>query len=156
LSKLNNYFQLLHTFAVNRPSYARKQIAGYYGLRGTATLSLAVSHTNHGRVKINTLTIAAPTNAPWSGLYFKDNPITLSAVPRAGYRFVNWQGILGVATNTMTLLLNGDLALTAVFAVDPDAPPTPAPFDVSKGDYALSVWSATEPPGTYPSNMVFL
>ena len=102
------------------------------------------------------MTIAAPTNAPWSGLYFKDNPITLSAVPRAGYRFVNWQGILGVATNTMTLLLNGDLALTAVFAVDPDAPPTPAPFDVSKGDYALSVWSATEPPGTYPSNMVFL
>ncbi len=152
----NSNVQALRNFAVNRPSYARQQIASYFGLRGTANLSLGVSDTNHGGVKINTLTTAAPTNAPWSGLYFKDNPITLSAVPKAGYRFTGWQGILGVSTNTMTLLLNGDLALTAAFAVDPDATPTPAPFDLSKGDYALTAWSATEPPGTYPSNMVFV
>jgi hypothetical protein len=80
----------------------------------------------------------------------------VSAVAKAGYRFAAWQGILGVGTNTMTLLLNGDLALTAAFAPDPDATPTPAPFDLSRGDYALTAWSAAEPPGTYPSNMVFL
>ena len=56
----------------------------------------------------------------------------------------------------MTLLLNGDLSLLAEFAVDPDATPVPAPFDLAKGDYALTAWSATEPAATYPSNMVFL
>jgi hypothetical protein len=152
----NNNVQALRNFAVNRPGYARQQIAGYFGLRGTANLSVAVSNTNHGGVKINTLTFAEPTNAPWHGIYFKDNPITLTAVAKAGYRFIGWQGILGVATNTMTLLLNGDLALVAVFAMDPDATPTPAPFDLTKGDYALTAWSATESPGTYPSNMVFV
>jgi hypothetical protein len=73
-----------------------------------------------------------------------------------GHRFAGWQGILGVATNTMTLLLNGDVALTATFAVDPNATPTPAPFDLSQGAYALTAWNAAEPAGTYPSNMVFV
>ena len=83
-TRWNNNVQALRNFAMNRPGYARQQIASYFGLRGTANLSLAVSDTNHGSVKINTLTIAAPTNAPWSGVYFKDNPITLSAVAKAG------------------------------------------------------------------------
>jgi len=34
--------------------------------------------------------------------------------------------------------------------------PIPAPFDLARGDYALTTWSAMEPAGTYPSNMVFL
>ena len=156
VTEWNNNVQVLRNFAVNRPGYARQQIAGYFGLRGTANLSLSVSDTNHGSVKINTLTISAPTNAPWNGVYFKDNPIVLTAVAKAGYRFTGWQGILGVTTNNMTVLSNGDPALSAAFAVDPDATPTPAPFDLSKGDYALIGWNATEPPGSYPSNMVFV
>src|SRR5436190_6368690 len=128
VTEWNNNVQVLRNFAVNRPGYARQQIAGYFGLRGTANLSLSVSDTNHGSVKINTLTISAPTNAPWNGVYFKDNPIVLTAVAKAGYRFTGWQGILGVTTNTMTLLLNGDLSLTATFEIDPNATPIPAPF----------------------------
>jgi len=141
---------------MNRPGYARQQIASYFGLRGTANLSLAVADTNHGSVKINTLTIAASTNAPWTGVYFKDNPITLTAVAKPGYRFTGWLGILGVGTNTMTLLLNGDLSLTPIFEIDPNATPIPAPFDLSKGDYTLREWNPIESAGTYPSNMVFL
>ena len=156
VTEWNNNVQVLRTFALNRPGNARQQIVGYFGLRGTANLSLAVSDTNYGSIKLNTITVAAPTNAPWAGVYFKDNPITLSALPKPGYRFSGWQGILGVNTNTMTILLNGDWALTALFEVDPDATPIPAPFDLAKGDYALTVWSAAEPAGTYPSNMVFL
>ena len=152
----NNNVQAMRDFALNRPAYARQQIATYFGLRGTANLSLSVSDTNQGALRINSLEVSAPTNAPWIGIYFKDNPITLTAVPRAGYLFSGWQGILGVNTNQMTLLLNGDLSLLAEFAVDPDATPVPAPFDLAKGDYALTAWSATEPAATYPSNMVFL
>ncbi|PYK57482.1 MAG: hypothetical protein DME21_17160 [Verrucomicrobia bacterium] len=156
VTEWNNNVQVLRDFAMNRPAYARQQIVSYFGLRGTANLSLAVSETNLGSIKINSLSVAAPTNAPWTGVYFKDNPITLAALAKPGYRFAGWQGILGVNTNTMTLLLNGDLALTALFETDPDAAPIPAPFDLSRGDYVLTAWSATEPAGTYPSNMVFL
>ena len=152
----SNNVQVLRAFAANRPAYARQQIAAYFGLRGTANLALAVSDTNRGGININSLAIAAPTNAPWSGVYFKDNLITLTAVAKPGFRFTGWQGILGVATNAVTLLLNGDLALSASFEVDPDAAPIPAPFDLSKADYAFNAWGAVEPAGTYPSNMVFV
>ena len=152
----NDNVQTLRDFALNRPAYARQQIATYFGLRGTAKLSLAVSDPGQGAIRINSLDVAAPATAPWTGVYFTDNPIVLTAVPRSGYRFSGWQGILGVDTNTMTLLLNGDLSLLAQFAVDPDAAPVPAPFDLANGDYTLSAWSPTQPAGTYPSNMVFL
>jgi hypothetical protein len=134
----------------------RQHLVQQLGLRGTANVSLSVSDTNHGSVKINTLTIAAFTNAPWTGVYFKDNPITLTAVAKPGYRFVGWLGILGVGTNTVTLLLNGDLSLSAIFEIDPNATPIPAPFDLSKGDYGLREWNPSESAGTYPSNMIFL
>src|SRR5947208_15091045 len=111
---------------MNRPAYARQQIVSYFGLRGTANLSLAVSETNLASIKINPLNVAAPTTAPWHGFYFKDNPLTLAALAKPGYRFAGWQGILGVNTNAITLLLNGDLALTALFEPDPDAALIPA------------------------------
>lgn len=31
----------------------------------------------------------------------------------------------------------------------------PTPFDLSSGDYSLTEWAATNPAGTYPSNMIF-
>src|SRR5207244_3125740 len=86
------------------------------GLAGTANLSVSVSDTNRGLIRLNTLSIAAPTNAPWSGTYFKGNPINLTAVANPSYHFAGWQGILGVTTNAITLLLNGNIELTARFA----------------------------------------
>ena len=44
---------------------------------------MAVSNTNHGGVKINTLTVAEPTNAPWHGIYFKDNEVKRVVATRA-------------------------------------------------------------------------
>lgn len=115
LAEWRNQVQYLRTYAINRPQHARQHLMQRFALRGTVTLSLATSDTNCGSILINTLRVSAPANEPWSGVYFKDNPITLHALPNPGCRFAGWHGLLGVASNRVTLLLNGDLALRADF-----------------------------------------
>ncbi len=123
LTDWRNRVQYLRDYANNRPQFMRQHLIQQFGLGGTATLAIAVSDTNQGSVRLNTLTIVAPTNAPWSGTYFTGNPINVTAVANPGYHFGGWQGILGVTTNTVALLLNGDLGLTALFAPDPTTAP---------------------------------
>jgi hypothetical protein len=107
----------LHQFARNRPEYMRRQLTNQFRLRGWVTVSLKVNDTNAGAIRLNSVLVRAPTNAPWEGAYFRDNPITFSAAPEKGYRFKEWQGVFGPpATNsTNTLTLTGNLALTANF-----------------------------------------
>ena len=55
--------------------------------------------------------------APWTGIYFQDVPITITAVPEPGYRFTSWEGHQGIDSNmeTITITLKEDISLTAVF-----------------------------------------
>jgi hypothetical protein len=149
----------LHRFATNRATYARQQLTNQFGLRGLVTVTLGVNDTNAGTVRLNTLTLAPPTNAPWSGTYFRDNAVTFSAQPYNGYRFRNWTGLAGPpATNaTNTLTLNGNLALTANFEALPATnSPLPLAHDLATGPYVLTVWSSDAPAGRYPPHMLFL
>jgi hypothetical protein len=115
--------QYLRNYANNRPQYARTHLLQRFSLRGTATLTVSVSDPGHGILRLNSLTLDAPTSAPWSGLYFRGNPITLAALAAPGHRFVRWEGLYGVNTNSVQLFLNGDLALTAVFEPEEVPPP---------------------------------
>jgi hypothetical protein len=155
----SNNVQYLRDYATLRPQFCRQHLTNKFGLRGWVTVTLKVSDPAAGAIGVNTIDIVAPTNAPWAGLYFKDNPVTFAARPQPGWRFVNWTGLFGPsATNaTNTLLLNGDLTLTANFASAPDTnPPVPAPFDLARGPYVFTRWDASEPAGTYPPHMIFL
>ena len=51
---------------------------------------------------------------PWTGTYFNNVPITLTAVPKPGYRFVGWTGVVS-PTATASITLNGSAAVTAIF-----------------------------------------
>ena len=156
LSVWSNNVAYLRTYATSRGPFCRQQITNKFGLRGTVNLSLQVSHTNHGSIRINTVDIAAPTNAPWTGVYFRDNPVTITAQPRPGYRFAGWDGIFA-PTNSLTLALSGDLTLTARFEILPVTnTPVPAPFDLATGPYLFQRWEVGAAGGTYPPNMIFL
>src|SRR5206468_3575629 len=80
--------------------------------------------------KINTLdltkflTMAAH---PWSGRYFPNVPITVTALPAPGYKFVQWQGADTSTNRTITLTLAANATLTASFAVDPNWKPPVQP-----------------------------
>ena len=92
--------QRLRDFAVNRPESMRRHLTNQFGLRGWVTVTLRVNDTNAGAIRLNTIAVSAPTNAPWTGSYFRDNQVTFAAAPAPGWRFKNWQGFFGpLATN---------------------------------------------------------
>lgn len=113
--------QYLRDYANKRPAFARQHLIQKFGLGGSVNLTLSVSRTNAGVIKLNSLTLASPTNTPWSGSYFKNNAISLTALPAPGYKFIGWPELPGTETNSVTLLLNGDFSLSATFRPDDTA-----------------------------------
>jgi len=114
---------LLRYFAANRPGYVRQHIVDYFGLGGVANVTLSADE-NMGHILINSIAITSDTPgvenpSSWTGIYFQDVPITITAVPNPGYRFLGWDGIQGVDSNTesITLTLKDDISLHAIFEV---------------------------------------
>ena len=61
-------------------------------MKGTLEkVTLSNPDENMGEVRINTIT---PTmrEGSWSGEYYTDYPVTITAVPKEGYEFVGWSG----------------------------------------------------------------
>jgi hypothetical protein len=118
----------MKTFASERPSYVLTHTGNQFGLTGGTAL-LTINRTGDGgKVSVNTLSIDSEmagqpnpeTPFPWSGSYFKNIPVTLTATNEPGYRFSHWL-INGDRRNVneteVTLTANTDV--TAVFnAID--------------------------------------
>ncbi len=103
-------------FARNRPAFMRQFVEQQFGLPGHATLSLNCNPPAGGDVKINENEIP-PTG--WSGIYFRTVPLTIEAIPQPGYRFVGWTGG-SVSTNPrLTIALDNDRSITALFSLAP-------------------------------------
>lgn len=105
------------SFFLERPAYARSQLAEEFGLTGTPeTVTLTCSRPEGGTVTLNTL---APdlTDGPWSGTYFTDYPVTVTAQPQRGYRFVQWEVGNTVCTEpSMEVAVQpGGVSIRAVF-----------------------------------------
>lgn len=54
---------------------------------------------------------------PWTGTYFENVPVTLTAIAKPGYKFVRWKEINSTSA-TVTVNLTNDLTLTAMFEMD--------------------------------------
>ncbi len=85
-------------FARQRPTAQREHIVSQFDLHGTMELTLDVNHLQGGHILVNSIGIK-PGEAgvsgdpwPWRGIYFKDVPVSLKAVPAEGYIFKGWQG----------------------------------------------------------------
>jgi hypothetical protein len=66
-----------------------------------------------GKIFINNVPI---TGDNFTGIYFKDIPIILNAVPNQGYHFAGWQGAVQEKNNTISLILKKDATLQAIFS----------------------------------------
>ena len=76
----------------------------------------AVSDEAGGTVLLNTI---APDfeKGVWRGSYFTDYPVTVTAVPAEGYRFVGWQGDCESEETVIEADVTGEgICLRAVFA----------------------------------------
>jgi len=94
-----------------RPAYATTHIVDHFGLAGTWTLDLAADPPGSGTFALTALEV----DGPYSGSYFLDVPVTITAVPAPGYSFAGWSDPLLPATATVTLDPGGSVQLIASF-----------------------------------------
>jgi hypothetical protein len=85
------------------------------------TVTLNVSDTSQGFVKINTIDILPSTPGvpqkpyPWTGSYFADIPLTVTAIPKKGFDFSHWSGDTTSVAQTLTMVPKAGMSLTANF-----------------------------------------
>lgn len=106
---MNGFFQ-------KRSAYAAQHLAEEFQLTGT--LETVVIHCNNpqmGSVTVNTSCIDLEDTS-WSGQYFTDYPITVTAIANDGYEFLGWKGDVQDTANTISISVNGGITLEAVFA----------------------------------------
>lgn len=104
----------IRTFIQNREKYMYSFLKSDLSLTGdTAELELSVNDSNGGTIRVNTITADMNSNQ-WSGTYFTDYPVTLTAVPAEGYRFAGWEGAEGNG-ETITVTPGQAQKITAKF-----------------------------------------
>jgi len=78
---------VLRNFAARRVPLMRLHFLSQFKLAGTVQISLNVSDMAAGSIQINSLKIRS---FPWTGTYFRNLPVEVTAVPRPGFRFAGW------------------------------------------------------------------
>ncbi|MCK5148938.1 lamin tail domain-containing protein [bacterium] len=116
---LESYFdwqtnQVIPTFTVTRPDSMRIFMMQKFGISGLYSLSATVDDQNTGYIEACEVSLPQDFN----GLYFKNIPLRIVAVPRSGYTFSHWEGASTSANETIYLNLASDNAIKAVFKTD--------------------------------------
>ncbi len=119
--------EVLLDFARKRPAKLRQDCIAHFALReGLGEVTAEVDPPNSGRLRLNSLALS---DLPWSGTFFRDYPLTATAIPKPGYRFAGWTGAgTSGGQPRIELRLNGPAtALTARFEpYTADVPASPA------------------------------
>ncbi len=113
----NQNINFVQDFGELRADIVFNHVGNYFGLNESSNLILSVAPPDAGSISVSGLGI--PENT-WSGEYFNDIPIEISAISSPGYIFSHWAGSSELDED-ITVTLDGDLNLTAVFVED-DSP----------------------------------
>lgn len=114
----------LKNFASRRPEYMRGFLQSYFNLNDP--ISLTLKTVGQGKIK---LTAHAFVSGDWTGSYFQDVPVTLTAVPTNGHPFTGWSGSATGTDLQITLPMSQASQLTATFGTDPTyIAPVPEPI----------------------------
>lgn len=117
----NQEISNLKTFALYRPYYMRQHIRDVLAPAGHDSLRVTVNDASAGMLRVNTLFIKT---YPWSGIYFKNIPIPVVALPFPGFRFVRWEGpVANVHAVATTVTLTAKTTVKAIFEPDPSGIP---------------------------------
>lgn len=82
----------IQNFLDNRKPYIVHYLKDDFGLTGTiAPVELEINDTAAGKIILNTIEPSFNDGGKWSGEYYTDYPITLTAAASDGYRFVRWE-----------------------------------------------------------------
>ncbi len=101
-------------FANHRISFMQNNFVNEFELEGIAKLNLSTNNPNSGEVEINKIGVK---DFPWSGEYFKGIPITIKAISKIGYKFLNWieDSVIVSSDSIYTFMPNSSNNLVANF-----------------------------------------
>lgn len=152
------------SYTTQRTTAVWGHLQSFFSLGNRTTLTVRVSDPLRGWVRVNSLDLKSGTPAvsgyPWSGSYFPDYPVELTAAAEQGSRFVGWRRIFGstnvlLSTNlAISIAITNATDLRAEFEVDLSSV-VPQPHNLANGPYSFTEWASSQVAGTYPSNMVF-
>lgn len=114
LEKYGYSLDWMDQYFVKRPEWAMKHLAEEFRLTGTPEKLTIRADSTMGSVVVNTSTIDL-SSGEWSGLYFTDYPVTITAEARDGYQFLGWKGNAASTDATITIPVDGGITLEAEF-----------------------------------------
>lgn len=81
-----------HSFFERRPDYIVPPLAWEFGLTGTLEeITLKINDSNAGKISINSITPDISGKDGWTGKYYTDYPVTVTAKANEGYKFTGWR-----------------------------------------------------------------
>lgn len=103
-------------FFEKRFEYIVPYMAEEFGLTGSLEkITLKINDAEGGRIQLNTTTPDL-SEGSWTGKYYTDYPVTVTAVPTDGYEFVGWSGSMTSNSDTIEAeVVEGGIILEAVF-----------------------------------------
>ncbi len=160
----NSQVNSMRNFAQQRPNRVRNHIRSYFQINSNIDITLDVNDQDFGKVVINSLTIDSEVKGlttdlpyPWTGIYFHNIPVDLSADPNPGYQFDYWT-IAGdtIFDQNLQMAFESNTNIMAHFSVDSTFESFPEPWVVDECAYIFDYWSEDAEVGTFPENMAFV
>lgn len=164
-SAWENEIQEVKDFFTQRPNIQRSQIKNFFGSLNEKELTVDVNSDLQGFIKVNTISIHENTEGvdsnpyPWTGVYFDNIPIELTAVPQIGYKFIRWEknGSTYSSNVMITISLTSNVTYKAIFEEDfISSNPTPIALALDKCGYQFITWDYQSATGSFPGNMAFV
>lgn len=94
-----------------RNDVVRSNLVSEFNLEKQITLELLVSPDTAGSIQLNTI---QPEEYPWTGIYFDGVPVTMNAIPQAGFLFSHWEPN-GYITDTLNPVFEGNVSENTPF-----------------------------------------
>jgi hypothetical protein len=113
----NNEVDAVKSFYRDRKQNVTQQLRNTCGLTGNTVNVTLSNNSAQGTVILNTITPTFKDNK-WTGAYYTDYPITVTAKPESGYQFSHWETSDGKTINSATaeITLTSDMTITAVYS----------------------------------------
>ncbi|MFT5183186.1 MAG: hypothetical protein ACI84C_000310 [Flavobacteriales bacterium] len=111
LAEWNQNVSGMAGFIKQRPGHVRKHINDKFDLGGHAPATISIADPLGGYLQVNSMTIE---DASFTGEYFKNLPIDITAYPKEGYAFDRWEGL---SQKSATVTITRDQMASGVTAV---------------------------------------
>lgn len=113
----NNEVDAVKSFYRDRNQNVTQQLRNSCGLTGNKVNVTLSNNSAQGTVILNTITPTFKDNK-WTGAYYTDYPITVTAKPESGYQFSHWETSDGKTINSAAaeITLTSDMTITAVYS----------------------------------------